>query len=246
MKLNNEEYLKLVGKVNQLRQDIHLYSIETISESALDDLKHQISIYENDNPTLISPNSPNFFVAGGIADGFEKFTHKRRMLSLNDIFTKEELVDWQERYMDYLKKETGKVLDSFDKISYICEPKLDGLALSLHYENGRLCTAVTRGDGYLGEDVTANAIQISDIPKQISDLREIEVRGEVFFTAEQFDLINSKIKKGEMIGRQGKSGAEFIFANPRNAASGTIRQLDSSIVKERNLSFVAYYVYITE
>lgn len=246
--MTHDEYLKIVAEVNRLRNEIHLFSTEEISEQALDDLKHKISIYESQNPEKISPNSPNYNVAGGVAKGFSKFKHQRRMLSLNDIFDFKELEDWQQRWENYIEKnfyqesQIHPVME--DGIMYVCEPKLDGLAISLHYSNGKLIAAATRGDGFTGELVTENVYQVKNIPKQIEDKRDIEIRGEIFLTKRDFENLNQRIIKGEIPGKMGKYGKDFIFANPRNASSGTIRQLDSRIVHERNLSFVAYGIYI--
>lgn len=239
---NQTEYLKLIVEVNRLRNQIHIFDSEEISESALDDLKHKITQYEIQNPDLISSNSPNFTIAGGVAKDFEKFTHTERMLSLNDIFDFQELTSWEQRYSDYAKKELSET--TLEQQEYICEPKLDGLAISLHYKQGELTTAATRGDGYVGENVTENVRQIRSIPRIISDRRELEVRGEVFLTRKDFENLNQDIKIGTKIGRAGKTGPEFTFANPRNAASGTLRQLNSAIVTDRNLSFIAYWIKI--
>jgi DNA ligase (NAD+) len=238
-----DEYLTLVHKVNQLRNQVHLFGDEEISEDALDNLKMQITHFETENPTQISPNSPNYTIAGGISEGFSKYTHTRRMLSLNDIFEENELLDWEKRWQDYAIRE-GIVFQPNQK--YICEPKIDGLAVALHYENGKLLRAVTRGDGFVGEVVTNNILQIKSIPKMIADHRKLEVRGEVFMTKSDFEALNQKVLNGELIGKLGKTGQEGIFANSRNVASGTIRQLDSSVVAGRNLSFIAYNVYIQE
>jgi DNA ligase (NAD+) len=247
--LSYNEYLLLVDQVNVFRNEIHLFNQESISEGALDDLKHKISLFEQQNPSKISPSSPNLSIAGGISAGFEKFTHYRRMLSLNDIFNENELTEWETRYVNYLNKlpnleKDGLGFDnaSFDisHVEYVCEPKIDGLAISLIFQNGILKHGVTRGDGYVGEDVTANILNIRTIPKLIKDNRFLEIRGEVFFTNEDFKKLNQNIKDGKFTGKQGKTGSEAMFSNPRNAASGTIRQLDSQIVSDRNLSFIAY------
>lgn len=253
--IDHQEYLRLIPEINRLRNEIHIFCEEEISEAALDDLKHKISIFEAQNPDKISPNSPNYTIAGGIAKGFSKYTHARRMLSITDVFSFEELHDWQTKWLNFLEKESP---DNFKEIAtkylenkadnpiinYVCEPKLDGLAMSLNYENGQLVAASTRGDGYVGELVTDNIKQIQNIPKQIPDMRKIEVRGEIFLTKSDFKNLNEAIKNGQKVGKMGKTGSEAMFSNPRNAASGTIRQLDSRIVAERNLSFVAYGVYV--
>jgi DNA ligase (NAD+) len=239
--LTHKEYLALVKRVNEYRNEINLFNIEEISEEALDNLKHQITEFENANPELLDPNSPNMKVAGGVAEGFQKFTHSRRMLSLNDIFSFEELQDWQERWQDYAQRNGV----SYNKAEeYICEPKVDGLAISLHYEKGLLITAVTRGDGFVGENVTENIKQIANIPKVIDDQRKIEVRGEIFMTKSDFEKLNHDILHGKKIGKMGKTSEEGLFANHRNVASGTVRQLDSRIVATRNLSFIAYGIWV--
>lgn len=229
-----------------MRNEVHLFSNEEVSEAALDDLKHKITQYEQAHPDKISANSPNYKIAGGVAEKFEKFEHKRRMLSLNDIFDLEELQDWEERWQDFYRKNYTQEPSQAVQPKYICEPKIDGLALSLHYQNGQLVSAATRGDGWVGELITENVRQIRNIPKEISDKRLIEVRGEAFITKKDFEQLNENIRSGRQVGRLGKTGEEAIFANPRNAASGTLRQLDSSIVAERNLSFVAYGVWVGE
>ena len=231
--ITDSEYFNLVIKVNQLRNSVHLFDENEISESALDDLKHKITLFEQENPQLVVKNSPNNTIAGGVADGFGKFTHKNRMLSLNDIFSYGELADWEKRFVNFAE------LHKAD-FEYYLEPKIDGLAMSLIYENGKLKSAATRGDGFIGENVTLNILQIQSIPKTLTDLKDLEIRGEVFFTNSDFELLNESIKAGKMVGKMGKSGPQFAFSNPRNAAAGTIRQLDSRIVGQRNLSFIAY------
>ena len=234
--LSKNEYQKMVKQVNRLRNEVNLFSVEEISEAALDDLKHKITEFETAFPDQILPDSPNYTIAGGVAEGFQKYTHKRRMLSLNDVFDYEELTDWEQRFLDYGDKngvENGSP-------TYICEPKIDGLAISLIYIDGKLTHAVTRGDGYVGELVTSNVMQIQSIPKSIEYSGELEVRGEVFLTKSDFLLLNYEIENGQKVGKMNKTGAEAKFANPRNAASGTLRQLDSSVVAGRRLSFIAY------
>ena len=239
--LTHQEYKSLILEVNRMRNEVHLFNTEEISEGALDDLKHKITLFEAKNPELIDTNSPNYTIAGGIAKGFKKQKHERRMLSLNDIFTFEELLDWEKRWQDYAEKNGIKYETQND---YICEPKIDGLALSLIYENGNLASAVTRGDGFEGEIVTDNVRQIKSIPKTIKDQRKMEIRGEVFMTKSDFEDLNNQILNNQKVGKMGKMGVEGVFANPRNVSSGTIRQLDSRIVAERNLSFIAYNVFV--
>jgi DNA ligase (NAD+) len=203
----------------------------------------QITNWEKKHPYKIDPNSPNYTIAGGIADGFAKVEHVNRMLSLNDIFDNSELLEWEQRWQDYATKNGTEFAKSQ---KYVAEPKIDGLAVSLIYDNGELQRAVTRGDGFVGEDVTNNILQIKSIPKKIPDLRNLEVRGEIFMTKSDFEELNARITKGESTGKMSKTGSEYVFANPRNVASGTIRQLDSNVVADRNLSFIAYYLDILE
>lgn len=122
------EYLKLVKEVNRLRNEINLFNNEEISEAALDNLKHEITQYESKNPHKISPNSPNYTVAGGVLEKFQKQNHQRRMLSLNDIFNQDEFQEWVRRWQNYAQKENF-LFQSSQK--YICEPKIDGLAISI-------------------------------------------------------------------------------------------------------------------
>lgn len=241
--MNNNEYLKMVEEVNRLRNEVHLFMNEEISENALDDLKHKITQYELANPDKIVKSSPNYTVAGGVRDGFTKVKHRKRMLSLTDIFDLEELTNWEKRYIKYAESVNIKLEPN---PQYYVEPKIDGLALSLIYKNGELFQAATRGDGTEGEDVMNNVLQIVSIPKSIPEKRNCEVRGEVFLTKSDFKDLNLAIIKGEKTGKTGGKGEDFTFANPRNAASGTLRQLDSNIVKERNLSFIAYYLEFFE
>ena len=241
--LTPDEYQALVREVNRLRTGVHLFDLEEISESALDELKHRLTRFETAHPELISPNSPNYTVAGGVAAGFEKHTHRRRMYSLGDIFDETELAQWRER----LAKTGEKTqLTLPETLEYVLEPKLDGLALSLTYEAGELVLAATRGDGFEGENVTENVRQIQAVPRRIPEQGRVEVRGEVFLTRADFERLNAAIVRGEKVGKMGKTGPGATFANPRNAASGTLRQLDSGVVRERNLSFVAYGAYREE
>lgn len=252
--LSHQEYLRLVYEINRLRYQRNLFNQEEISQDLLDQLMAKIREYENLHPEKVSPNSPNFVIAGGVAKGFQKFTHKRRMLSLQDVFSFQELQEWEKKWQNLAKKlknyTTNFEIENLpllvDSVLYVCEPKIDGLAIALHYYQGKLQAAVTRGDGFVGEDVTDNVRQIASIPKEIPDLRRLEVRGEIFLTKAAFQKLNEEIASGKKIGRLNKTGEEGLFANPRNAASGTIRQLNSQIVAERNLSFIAYGLYYYE
>jgi DNA ligase (NAD+) len=245
--MTHEEYMQMVSEVNRLRDQVHLFNQEEISEGALDDLKHHITLYETEHPDKVSKNSPNYVISGGVAAGFIKYAHSRRMLSLTDVFDAQELQEWEDRWKKYGEKELGLPVESMiaetNHPVYICEPKIDGLAISLIYNEGLLISASTRGDGWIGELVTENVRQIRSIPKEVVEKAKFEVRGEIFITKSDFAQLNKDILEGRKVGRAGKTGEEAIFANPRNAAAGTLRQLDSSIVAQRNLSFIAYNVF---
>ena len=212
-------------RIAQLRDEIdhhrYLYHVEDtqeISEAALDSLKHELVQLEEQYPDLITSDSPSQRVGGVPLDSFKKVTHRRRMLSLTDVFSLDELQAWEDR----LKKETDAAL------SYYAEVKMDGLAVSLLYKDGVFVQGATRGDGRIGEDVTENLRTIESIPLKLRGdyPTELEVRGEVYMTKQVFEELNKK--------EEGK------YANPRNTAAGTIRQLDPKLVAERKLSFMVY------
>ena len=186
------------------------------TDEEYDKLNREILAFEDENPTLKHPNSPTQRVGGVVLDGFKKASHLSRMWSQEDIFNTKELEDWIKR--------TGKVADN---ITFICEPKFDGASLNLIYENGLLKQAISRGDGTTGEDITINAKTIQSIPLSINYTELIEIRGEVVIKKEDFDEINLQRTKN----------GEILFANPRNAAAGSLRQLDSSITAKRKLFF---------
>lgn len=219
-------------RIEKLKQAINKYSYEyhvldklSIPESVWDSLKKELADLERQFPDLITPDSPTQRVSGQPLDKFVKVQHKTPMLSLNDAFGKDDVKDWMER-VERLAKQ---------KLSYFCEPKMDGLAISIIYKNGLFYQAATRGNGQIGEDVTLNVKTIESVPLRLYDIgidypEEVEVRGEVYMTKQAFAELNKK---------QRKKG-EPEFANPRNAAAGSIRQLDPRLAAERNLSFMAY------
>lgn len=269
-----KEYKKLVLEINRLRQEVHLFNSEEISEDALDDLKHKITVFEKENPDKILPSSPNYVVAGGVLKGFEKEKHERRMISIGDVFNEEEIQDWDKRWKDYLfnnlnefdKKGFDKYIKIYEKsrvenknltaqkqefaqnleVEYVCEPKIDGMSISLHYEGGEFKKAITRGDGFVGENVTENVKLITSVPKNIPDERKIEIRGELFINKKDFEELNLQILNGQMTGKMGKTGENALFANPRNAVAGTIRNLNTNQVRGRKISFIAYGCYVQE
>ncbi|MBP5675110.1 NAD-dependent DNA ligase LigA [Candidatus Saccharibacteria bacterium] len=216
---------KLRELINDYRYHYHVLDESTMSEAAADSLKHELSQLEEKFPELITPDSPTQRVAGRPLDKFEKVTHERRMISLADVFSEEEVRDWVSR--------NYKLVPSSTKFEYFTDIKMDGLAMSLHYKNGLLERAVTRGDGLVGEDVTMNVRTIENIPLKLrgDNIPEIvEARGEVVIFKEAFEKLNKEQKKK----------GEKPFANPRNLAAGSIRQLDPKIAASRPLRFMAY------
>ena len=213
---------KLKEIINDYRYHYHVLDESIMSEAAADSLKHELSQLETKFPDLITPDSPTQRVAGKPLDKFEKVTHKERMISLADVFSEEEIKDWISRNEKLIPG--GKIEEFFTDI------KMDGLACALKYQDGFFVQAVTRGDGLVGEDVTMNVKTIENIPLKIDEEGTVEVRGEIILFKKDFEIIND---------RQKKKG-EKEFANPRNLAAGSIRQLDPKIAASRNLKFIAY------
>ncbi len=221
---------KLRSLIDDYRYHYHVLDESIMSEEAADSLKHELSTLEGEFPELITPDSPTQRVAGAPIAGFKQVEHTSRMLSLNDVFSEAELVAWEERIT--------KLLPAGSKIEYFVDIKMDGLACALIYQDGILTTGVTRGDGLIGEDVTNNIRTIESLPlslRQSPDTKNFlkgrtEVRGELVMYKEDFKKLNDTRAK------EGKP----LFANPRNTAAGTIRQLDPSLVASRPLHFRAY------
>lgn len=215
--------------INDYRYQYHVLNESTMSEAAADSLKHELSQLEDQYPDIITPDSPTQRVAGAALDKFEKVSHRIPMISLNDVFNRQEVESWVNR-MD-------KLLPG-SKHEFICDIKMDGLACALIYEDGMLVRAVTRGDSRVGEDVTANIRTIENVPLRLRDNQKYahmlrgrtEIRGEIVMYKDDFAKLN--------VARE-KSG-QPLFKNPRNLAAGTIRQLDPRLVAERPLHFVGY------
>ena len=216
----NERIIKLRELINDYRYHYHVLDESTMSEAAADSLKHELSELEKQYPELITPDSPTQRVAGKPLDKFEKVTHAERMISLADVFSEDEVREW----VISNEKLAGRITEFFTDI------KMDGLACALHYQDGLLVRAVTRGDGLVGEDVTMNVRTIENVPLGIPEQGHVEVRGEIVIFKKDFDELNA---------RQQRAG-EKPFANPRNLAAGSIRQLDPRIAASRNLKFMAY------
>ncbi len=221
---------KLRDLINDYRYHYHVLDESTMSEAAADSLKHELSQLETEYPDLITADSPSQRVAGALTESFTSVQHSSRMLSLNDVFDQAEVSAWRDRITKLLPPDT--------KIEYFADIKMDGLACALIYEDGLLVRGITRGDGYAGEDVTANIRTIDSIPLHLRSTSQYkqfltgrtEVRGEIVMYKQDFDNLNAERLK------QGKS----LFANPRNTAAGTIRQLDPQLVASRKLYFRAY------
>ena len=218
-----EEISKLVSLLNKYSYDYYVEDNPQISDTEYDTLYKQLEKLEEKYPELILENSPTQRVGDKVLDEFEKITHKVPMLSLSNTFSTEDLRDFDSRV---------KKLVPNDKVEYICELKIDGLAISINYENGKLVSAATRGDGTVGEDVTENIKTIFSIPKVLKDERSFEVRGEVYLPRKSFELLN----------KERENNNEVLFANPRNAAAGSLRQLDSKITAKRRLSAFIYSI----
>ncbi len=213
---------KLRELINEYRYHYHVLDESIMSEAAADSLKHELSQLESEFPGLITPDSPTQRVAGKPLDKFDKVTHVKRMISLADVFSEEEVKDWITRNEKLIPG--GKIKEFFTDI------KMDGLACALHYQDGLFVKGVTRGNGLVGEDVTMNVRTIENIPLRIDEPGHVEVRGEIILFKKDFDRLQEiQRKKGEK-----------EFANPRNLAAGTIRQLDPKIAASRPLKFMAY------
>ena len=219
--MTKEEYSINIEKLISWAKAYYVDDEPIASDEEYDKLARQCLEFENNNKNLINPNSPNRRVGGAILKGFKKANHLSRMWSQEDVFNDKELEDWIKR--------ASKVGDNLE---FFCQPKFDGASLNLIYENGILKQAITRGDGETGEDVTQNAMTIQSIPLEIAEKSLIEIRGEVVIKKSDFEAINIERLKN----------SESTFANPRNAAAGSLRQLDSSITSKRKLFFNAWGV----
>ena len=210
---------ELVSLLNRYAHEYYTKDAPSVSDSEYDQLYRELVSLEEQYPNEILPESPTHRVGGKVLDGFEKYQHQYPLYSLQDAFSRAELVAFDER----VRKE-------FPDASYLCELKIDGLSISLAYENGILVAGATRGDGSIGENITENLKRVKDIPLTLPKPLTITVRGECYMPKASFDAVNQL--------RQENGEAEF--ANPRNAAAGTLRQLDTSVVAKRNLATFLY------
>jgi len=216
-----ENYRVDVDKLNYYAHQYYVLDDPKASDEEYDRLYRKVSAFEEENEELILENSPTRRVGDILLEGFTKASHLQRMWSLEDIFNLDELRKWIQRVHKFE-----------ENVSFFCEPKFDGASLNLIYEDGKLIKAITRGDGSIGEEITQNARTIQSIPLNIPHKKLLEIRGEVLIFKDDFERINeSRLNAGEA-----------LFANPRNAAAGSLRQLDPSITASRNLVFLPYGV----
>lgn len=212
----------LRGELTRHNRLYHELDTPEIPDGEFDLLVNELRRLESEHPELVDPESPGATVGGMASSTFAPVVHAVPMMSLDNAMDLEELVAWGDRVERALVGES---------ITYVCEPKIDGLAMSLRYVDGHLITAATRGDGRVGEDVTANVLTITDIPKDIVDAPEVlEVRGEVYMPTSVFNDLNAAAERD----------GERLLVNPRNAAAGSLRQKDSSVTARRRLAFWAY------
>ncbi|MCO5142419.1 MAG: NAD-dependent DNA ligase LigA [Oligoflexia bacterium] len=219
---------ELVSLINKYNVQYYENNESEVSDHAYDLLFRELEELEKKYPELVDENTPTKKVGLKASDGFKKKEHKLPMLSISNSMDHSEMVQFHERVLKNLGIKEEKKL-------YICEPKFDGLSMNLTYENGKLLSAVTRGDGRIGEDVTSNAKVVKNIPQKLTGKnlpKVFEVRGEILLPISAFQKLNREQEK------EGKK----VFANPRNAASGSMRQLDWTITQERDLKFMAYSI----
>ena len=218
MKQRIDELIKIINKASE---EYYTNDNPTITDQEYDDYYHELEKLEQQYPELIREDSPTKRVGGKIIDEFKKVSHEIPMMSLGDIFSEDEIFEFDQRIKKTIPNPT-----------YVCELKIDGLSVSLLYENGKLIRGATRGNGIIGEDITHNVETIKSIPLVINDKRKIEVRGEIYMPKKSFNKLN----------QERKEKSESLFANPRNAAAGSVRQLDSKIAAKRNLSTFIYHL----
>ncbi len=215
---------KLKKLIDHYRYAYHVLDKPEISDAASDSLKKELFDLEQQFPEFVTKDSPTQRVGGEPLKEFKKYKHQQRMLSFNDAFSNEDMKDWLERISKLLTEEEKNKLD------FYCELKIDGLAIELVYENGILKTGSTRGDGTTGEDVTNNLKTVDAIPLSLDEKKDLTVRGEVFLNKKEFQRINKEQKEKDLP----------VYANPRNIAAGSIRQLDPKITAQRRLDSFAY------
>jgi len=212
---------ELIEILNKANYEYYVLDNPTITDQEYDKYLRELINLEEKNPKLVRPDSPTHRVGGMVVSEFKKITHEKPMLSLSNVFNEDEIIAFDER----IKKEIKNP-------KYVCELKIDGLSVSLLYKNGKLERAATRGDGVTGEDITHNARTIKTIPLSIPGNMDIEVRGEIYMSKDSFNALNEE--------RRHEEKEEFM--NPRNAAAGSVRQMDSKIAASRNLDCFIYHL----
>lgn len=215
----NERMKELVELLNRYATEYYTSDNPSVSDSEYDRLYRELVELEKAHPEQVLPESPTHRVGGKILDGFEKYSHQYPLYSLQDAFSREELDAFDAR----VRKE-------LEDVTYICELKIDGLSISLTYEQGLFVAGATRGDGSVGENITENLKRVKDIPLSLPEKLDITVRGECYMPRASFDQVNQSRQEN----------GEPEFANPRNAAAGTLRQLDTAVVAKRNLATFLY------
>ena len=231
-----QRHAELTERLDEARWRYHVLDAPTISDGEFDAAMRELNAIEDAFPALRTPDSPTQKVGGPPATTFAAVEHPMRLLSLDNVFNRDELDRWAQRAV----RELGE--EQIARSGYLCELKVDGLAIDLLYENGRLRRAATRGDGRYGEDVTANVATIDVIPRRLTATEEhqlpstLEVRGEVFFAVEEFAKLNESLVADD----------KAPFANPRNAAAGSLRQKDPRITASRHLGFVSHGLGVVE
>lgn len=214
--MTHETYLEKIAILKAWAGAYYVNDAPVASDEEYDTLYHEVLDYEQQNPSLVDEQSPTKRVGGIVLEGFEKASHLARMWSMEDVFNEDDLDEWIQR-----------VKKTKEDFTFYCEPKFDGASLNLIYDEGKLKQAITRGDGSVGEDVTENIKTISSIPLFIAYQEPIEIRGEVVIRKKDFEKLNEeRLNEGEA-----------LFANPRNAAAGSLRQLDTAITAKRKLMF---------
>ena len=214
-----DRMLELVKLLNQYAHEYYTTDNPSVSDSEYDKLYHELLDLEKQYPEFVQPDSPTHRVGGKVLEGFEKYQHQYPLYSLQDAFSREELDVFDAR-----------IRKDFPDVSYLCELKIDGLSISLMYEKGILVAGATRGDGSVGENITENLKRVKDIPLKLPSEVDMTVRGECYMPRSSFDAVNQLRQEN----------GEPEFANPRNAAAGTLRQLDTAIVAKRNLATFLY------
>lgn len=222
MDLEKERVKELTELLNRYNYEYYVLNQSSISDAEFDRLMQELQRLEEKRPDLKDRLSPTSRVGGAVSSEFQKITHTRLMLSLANAFNEDDLRDFDRK----IREATGLKV-----VPYMCEVKIDGLAMTLVYDKGKLVYGATRGDGNVGEDVTNNLLTISSIPTTIKDERNIEIRGEVYMPKKSLELLNEERKQT----------GEQLFANARNAAAGSIRQLDPKITARRKLNAFWYY-----